>query len=440
MVTKPQIIKCSAREIIDSRGNPTVEATVVLSDGSIGVASVPSGASTGIYEAVEKRDGDMSRYNGRGVLGAVRSICRTISPALVGIYATEQDEVDKILCELDGTENKENLGANAILAVSLANARACANSYRMPLFRFLGGMEARTLPIPMMNILNGGAHADNNIEIQEFMIVPVTAPSFSDALRMGCEIYRKLGEILKKAGKSTAVGDEGGFAPSLASDEEAIEYICHAIEECGYSDSIKIALDAASSEWYCEDEGRYKLKKRGVKYDRDGLIGFWTKLCDKYPIISIEDGLDQRDFSGWSILTERLGDKVMLVGDDLFVTNPKRLREGINMGAANAILVKPNQIGTLSEVMDVTNTAYSREYISIMSHRSGETEDTTIADLSVGFGTKFIKSGAPCRSERVSKYNRLIRIEASLGKSAKYGFNFGTVKPTAKTFCGDVHE
>ena len=440
MVIKPQIIKCSAREIIDSRGNPTVEATVVLSDGSIGVASVPSGASTGIYEAVEKRDGDSDRFGGKGVLSVVNSICRVISPELVGIYATEQDEVDKILCDLDGTPNKENLGANATLAVSLANARACANSYKMPLYRFLGGMEARTLPIPMMNIMNGGAHANNNIEIQEFMIVPTAAPSFADAVRMGCEIYHRLGDLLKGKGKSTSVGDEGGYAPALDSDEEAIEYICSAIDSCGYSDSVKIALDVASSEWYCPETRLYKLKKRGLEYDRGGLISFLENLCAKYPIISIEDGLDQRDFDGWRELTSRLGSKIMLVGDDLFVTNVKRLKEGIGKGAANAILVKPNQVGTLSEVMDVTSTAYSREYISVMSLRSGETEDTTIADLSVGLGTKFIKSGAPCRSERVAKYNRLIRIEASLGKSAKYGYNFGNVKPTVKTFCGDCCE
>lgn len=440
MVTKPQIIKCSAREILDSRGNPTIEATVVLSDGSLGVASVPSGASTGIYEAVEKRDGDSSRYNGRGVLSAVNSVCRTISPALIGVYATEQSEVDKILCELDGTENKQNLGANTILAVSLANARACANSYRMPLYKFVGGMEAKVLPIPMMNILNGGAHANNNIEIQEFMIVPTAAPSFTDAVRMGSEIYHKLGEILKKEKKSVAVGDEGGYAPSLDSDEQAIEYICRAIEACGYSDSVKLALDAAASEWYSEADSCYKLKKRGMEYDRDALIDFWEKLCNLYPIISIEDGLDQRDFVGWSKLTERIGKRCMLVGDDLFVTNVKRLKEGIGMGAGNAVLVKPNQVGTLTEVIDVTSTAYAKEYLSIMSHRSGETEDTTIADLAVGLGTKFIKSGAPCRSERVAKYNRLIRIEASLGKSAKYGFNFGSIRPTAKTFCGESFE
>lgn len=440
MVTKPQIIKCSAREILDSRGNPTIEATVVLSDGSLGVASVPSGASTGIYEAVEKRDGDSSRYNGKGVLSAVNSVCRTISPALIGVYATEQSEVDRILCELDGTENKQNLGANTILAVSLANARACANSYRMPLYKFVGGMEAKVLPIPMMNILNGGAHANNNIEIQEFMIVPTAAPSFTDAVRMGSEIYHKLGEILKKEKKSVAVGDEGGYAPSLDSDEQALEYICRAIEACGYSDSVKLALDAAASEWFSESENCYKLKKRGMEYGRDGLIDFWEKLCNLYPIISIEDGLDQRDFAGWSKLTERIGNRCMLVGDDLFVTNVKRLKEGIGMGAGNAVLVKPNQVGTLTEVIDVTSTAYAKEYISIMSHRSGETEDTTIADLAVGLGTKFIKSGAPCRSERVAKYNRLIRIEASLGKSAKYGFNFGSIRPTAKTFCGESFE
>lgn len=439
-MTKPQIIKCSAREILDSRGNPTLEATVVLSDGSFGVASVPSGASTGIYEAAELRDGDRKRYGGRGVLTAVNNVCRVISPAVVGLYATEQDEVDRAMRELDGTDNKSRLGANAILAVSLANARACANSYKMPLYRFIGGMEARCLPIPMMNILNGGAHADNNVEIQEFMIVPTTAPSFSDAVRMGCEIYHMLGDILKRRGCSIAVGDEGGYAPSLESDEQALDYICEAIEACGYSDCVKLALDAAASEWYSESDGIYRLSKRGIRYTADELIDFWEGLVRDYPIISIEDGLDQRDFSGWVRLTERLGKRCMLVGDDLFVTNLSRLKRGISEGAANAVLVKPNQIGTLSEVTEVTSAAAARDYLSIMSHRSGETEDTTIADLAVGLGTRFIKSGAPCRGERVAKYNRLIRIEASLGRSASYGFNFGRIKPTARTFCGEVTE
>ncbi len=438
MNTKAQIIKCSAREILDSRGNPTVEATVMLSDGTIGVASVPSGASTGIYEAHELRDGDKKRYGGRGVLGAVGNVCRVISGALVGCYASDRAEIDRILCETDGSENKEKLGANAILAVSLASARACANSYQMPLFRWLGGSSACRLPVPMMNILNGGKHASNNIEIQEFMIMPMGAPSFADALRMGSEIYHALGSILEKEGKSIAVGDEGGFAPDLDSDESAIEYICRAIEQAGYdTDTVKIALDVAASEWYSEDEDLYMMKKRGEKMKREELIDYFKGLCGRYPIISIEDPLDQRDFSGWSKMTTALGSRCMIVGDDLFVTNPQRLRKGISEGAANAILVKPNQIGTLSEVCEVTSIAGMSGYSYIMSHRSGETEDTTIADLAVGLNAPFIKSGAPCRSDRVAKYNRLLRIEASLGKTAKYGFGANNSEPTSKTFCGE---
>ncbi len=438
MTTKPQIIKCFAREILDSRGNPTVEASVMLSDGTVGVASVPSGASTGIYEASEKRDGDKNRYRGLGVLEAVGNVCRNISPALVGVYATEQNEADRIMCALDGSENKANIGANAILAVSLSIARACANSYKMPLFRYLGGIEATRLPIPMMNILNGGAHASNNIEIQEFMIVPAGAPSFADALRMGSEIYHVLGNILKKEGRATTVGDEGGFAPNLESDEEAIRYICRAIEEAGYSnEQVKIALDVAASEWYCEDSGMYELKKRGSKLSRDEVIANITRLCTMYPIISVEDPLDQRDFEGWSKLTAEIGNKCMLVGDDLFVTNPKRLREGIEKDSANAILVKPNQIGTLSEVCEVVGIAKSSGYNYILSHRSGETEDTTIADIAVGLNAPFIKSGAPCRTDRVAKYNRLLRIEASLGKNARYGFNKGNSSSVTKTYCGE---
>ena len=435
---KPQIVKCSGREIIDSRGNPTVEATVVLSDGTVGVASVPSGASTGIYEAVEKRDGDKRRFGGMGVLEAVNGICRAISPELVGCYAAEQSVIDRLMCELDGTENKEKLGANAILAVSLANARACANAYEIPLYRWLGGSRAVRLPIPMMNILNGGAHANNDVEIQEFMIVPVGAPSFSDAFRMGCEIYHTLGAILKKEGLSTGVGDEGGYAPSLGGDEKAIDYIISAIEQAGYTtNEVKIALDAAASEWFDEGSGSYIMHKKGKRIDRDALAEYWRRLVEKYPIISIEDPLDQRDFEGWSRLTTEIGDKVMLVGDDLFVTNPERLRRGIESGAANAILIKPNQIGTLSEVIQVTDIASSSGYSYILSHRSGETEDTTIADLAVGLGAPFIKSGAPCRTDRVAKYNRLLRIEASLGHSARYGLSYDRVKPTVHTYCGE---
>ena len=435
---KPQIVKCSGREILDSRGNPTVEASVMLSDGTVGVASVPSGASTGIYEACEKRDKDARRYGGRGVLEAVSGICKSISPELVGIYAAEQASVDRLMISLDGTENKSKLGANAILAVSLANARACANAYQVPLFRWIGGSRATRLPIPMMNILNGGAHADNNVEIQEFMIVPVGAPSFADALRMGSEIYHALGAILKKKGLASGVGDEGGFAPSLESDEQALDYICSAITAAGYStDTVKLALDVASSEWYDEEAGRYRMPKRGRVMERGELIEYFQSLAAQYPLISVEDPLDQRDFEGWKQITRAMGDKIMLVGDDFFVTNPARLKRGIDVGAANAILVKPNQIGTLSEVITVTGLAASAGYSYILSHRSGETEDTTIADLAVGLGAPFIKSGAPCRSDRVAKYNRLLRIEASLGHSATYGLSQSAIKPTATTFCGE---
>ncbi len=436
MSSKSQIIKCTAREILDSRGNPTVEASVILSDGNVGVASVPSGASTGIYEAVEKRDGDNKRYGGRGVLTAVGGICRVISPSLIGVYATEQSEIDRILIELDGTENKEKLGANAILAVSLAAARAAANSYKIPLYKYIGGISAVRLPIPMMNILNGGAHASNNVEIQEFMICPVNAPSFSDALRMGSEIYHTLGKILKSEGKSVSVGDEGGFAPNLTSDREAIEYIIKAIEGAGYTtNDVKIALDVAASEWYSEDDGKYHLNKRGEVLLCEQVIDYMTSLVGDYPIISIEDPLDQRDFDGWRKITEKLNDKIMLVGDDLFVTNEARVRYGIQNKIANSVLVKPNQIGTLSEVLNVIEVAKSSEYRCIMSHRSGETEDTTIADLAVGFGTEFIKTGAPCRSDRVAKYNRLLRIESSIGGSAIYGLSASKSRPIHKTSC-----
>lgn len=435
---KPQIVKCTGREILDSRGNPTVEATVVLSDGTIGVASVPSGASTGIYEACEKRDGDDRRYGGKGVLEAVNNVCRLISPELVGVYVSEQSTIDRLMIELDGTDNKSKLGANAILAVSLAAARACANAYGVPLFRWIGGARASRLPIPMMNVLNGGAHASNNVEIQEFMIVPTGAPSFSDALRMGSEIYHALGRILKNKGLSTAVGDEGGFAPDLDSDEQALDLLCEAISAAGYgTDKVKLALDVASSEWFDESSRTYKLPKRQKKMGREELIDYYESLVSKYPIVSIEDPLDQRDFEGWRIITERIGESVMLVGDDLFVTSPSRLKQGIGLGAANAILVKPNQIGSLTEVISVTNIASAAGYSYILSHRSGETEDTTIADLAVGLGAPFIKSGAPCRSDRVAKYNRLLRIEASLGHSATYGLNPDGVKPTVTTYCGE---
>jgi len=417
---KPQISKCCAREILDSRGNPTVEATVILYDGTVGVASVPSGASTGIYEAHELRDNDKTRYFGKGVTDAVTNVCKIISPSICGICASEQSEIDRILTELDGSENKSHLGANAILAVSLACARAAANFYHIPIYKYIGGICAQRLPTPMFNILNGGAHASNNIEIQEFMIVPKGAESFAEALRMGSEIYHTLGRILKSEGKSTAVGDEGGYAPELSDDEEAVSYICRAIEESGYnSELVGIALDAASGEWF--DDGIYKLNKRGVSRTSEELIAYYEELCSKYPIISIEDGLDVRDPDGWAELTKRLGGKIKLVGDDLFVTNPERFRKGIEDGIANAILVKPNQIGTLSEVLHVIRLARESGYSYILSHRSGETEDTTIADIAVGTNAHFIKSGAPCRSERVAKYNRLLRIEACLNSGACFG-------------------
>ena len=422
-MNKPQIVRCSAREILDSRGNPTVEASVFLADGTVGMASVPSGASTGIYEAHERRDKNPARYGGKGVEDAVCAICRKISPTISGINATEQAELDRVLLQLDGTPDKSLLGANAMLAVSLANARAAANWYHLPLYRYLGGLEASKLPVPMMNILNGGAHASNNVEIQEFMIVPVGFSRFSEALRAGSEIYHALGSLLKKKGLSTAVGDEGGFAPSLESDESAIELILEAISLAGYNnEQVRIALDAAASEWFDEQSGTYVLPKTGKKMSSSELVAYWKGLCDKFPaIMSVEDALDQRDNEGWKSITAALGSKIMLVGDDLFVTNAKRLMSGIEAGIANSILIKPNQVGTLTETLDTVAVAKSNSYRFILSHRSGDTEDTTIADIAVALGAGFIKTGAPCRSERVAKYNRLLRIESSLNCSARYG-------------------
>ncbi len=432
-MSKPQILKCCAREILDSRGNPTVEATVVLCDGTVGVAGVPSGASTGMYEAHELRDNDPDRFGGKGVREAVANVCDILSPALSGMYACEQDEIDRSILALDGTENKSKLGANATLSVSLATARAAANFYHMPLYRYLGGVGPYRLPVPMMNVLNGGAHASNNMEIQEFMIVPVGAPSFSEALRWGSEVYHTLGRLLREDGHSTSVGDEGGFAPDLGADEDAIEYLIRAIESSGHStDEIKISLDVAASEWYTgprvdiegfkkskSDKGGdvYTLPKRGESMSRDALIERWVDYVHRYPILSIEDGLTETDFDGWAELTRRVGHDVRLVGDDLFVTNTARLRTGMAVGAANSILIKPNQIGTLSETMEVIRAARDGGYGFVLSHRSGETEDTTIADIAVAMGAHFIKSGAPCRTDRVAKYNRLLRIEASLGRT-----------------------
>ncbi len=418
MTTK--IKKILAREIIDSRGNPTVEAQVVTESGVCAIASVPSGASTGEFEAVELRDND-NRYMGKGVRNAVANITGSISPTLQGISVLSQRKIDRIMCELDGTENKSNLGANATLAVSLACAKTAAKLLNIPLYRYIGGVNAHTLPVPMMNILNGGAHASNNIDIQEFMIMPVSACCFSEGLRQCCEIYHTLGSILKSEGKATGVGDEGGFAPDLDSDEQAIEYILKAVEKAGYTtDDIKIALDVASSEWY--KDGFYHLPKRNTRMNSDDLISYIEKLCVSYPIISVEDGLSEHDFKGFAKLTQKLGSRIQLVGDDLFVTNTKRLRYGIEMGAANSILVKVNQIGTLTESIEAVQCAHRASYSAVISHRSGETEDITIADIAVALNAGQIKTGAPCRSDRVAKYNRLLRIEEELGDVSEYGF------------------
>lgn len=404
-----KIKSISAREILDSRGNPTVEARVILADNSCGIASVPSGASTGFYEAHELRDGDKSRYGGLGVRMAISNITEKIAPALLGLDATRQEEIDDLMCSMDATENKERLGANAILAVSLAVAKAAAAHQNVELYRYLGGVRSSSLPTPMFNILNGGKHADNNIEIQEFMVVPHGLP-IGEAVRAGSEIYHALAKILKSKGLSTAVGDEGGFAPNLSSDEAAIELLVEAITAAGYStDTVGIALDVAASEWY--ENGRYKMQKHDSESTAEQLIEYYTCICNKYPIISIEDGLSEDDFAGWCSLTKALGDKIMLVGDDLFVTNQKRLSRGVELGAANAILIKPNQIGTLTEVMRVIDLASRSGYKYIISHRSGETLDTSISDIAVATCAPFIKAGAPCRGERVAKYNRLLEIE-----------------------------
>ncbi len=430
-MNKARIMQCCARQILDSRGNPTVEATVILEDGTHGTASVPSGASCGSFEAHEKRDADPDYYHGKGVLKAVHNVCQVISPALSGINPTDQYEVDRILLELDGTSNKSKLGANALLAVSLANAKAAAKHFCMPLYRYLGGADAVRLPVPMMNILNGGAHAANNIAIQEFMIVPSGAESFSEGLRMGSEIYHTLGNMLKENKLSSTVGDEGGFAPDLESDEKAIELIIEAIEKAGFSTStVRIALDVAASEW--AHDGRYELVKRNKSYTSSELTDYFVSLTQKYPIFSMEDPLGEQDFPAWEALTARCGKQIMLVGDDLFVTNTERLKMGITNRAANAILVKPNQIGTLSETLNVIRLAKDNGYRFILSHRSGETEDTALADIAVAVGAPFIKTGAPCRSERVAKYNRLLRIEAALSNSAHYGQKALETAPNTK--------
>ncbi|MBR3507694.1 MAG: phosphopyruvate hydratase [Lachnospiraceae bacterium] len=418
-----EIEKVVGREILDSRGNPTVEAEVILVDGTIGRGTAPSGASTGEFEALELRDGDKARYLGKGVTKAVENINGIINQTIVGMDASDIYAIDQAMIKADGTKDKSRLGANAILAVSIAAARAASISLDIPLYRFLGGISGNRLPVPMMNILNGGAHATNTVDTQEFMIMPVGAPSFKECLRWCAEVFHALASILKAKGLATSVGDEGGFAPNLSSDEETIETILEAVRKAGYEPGrdFMIAMDAASSEWKSEKgKGFYKLPKAGTEYTTDELIEHWAALCEKYPIISIEDGLDEEDWEGWQKLTKRLGDKVQLVGDDLFVTNTERLSKGIEMGAGNAILIKLNQIGSVSETLEAIKMAHKAGYAAISSHRSGETADTTIADLAVALNTCQIKTGAPSRSERVAKYNQLLRIEEELGSSAVY--------------------
>lgn len=417
------IAKIIGRQILDSRGNPTVEVDIYTTNGRTARAAVPSGASTGIHEAVELRDNDKGRYLGKGVQNAVANINTVINEALEGQYVFDQKAIDSLLIELDGTENKSRLGANAILGVSLAVAKVAAIEAGMSLFRYIGGPGAYTMPVPMMNILNGGSHADNKIDIQEFMVMPFGAASFSDGLRMGTEIFHHLKAVLKEKGMSTNVGDEGGFAPSLNSNEEAIQVVMDAIVKAGYTPGkdIFIALDAASSEFYNKEKGKYIFESTGQELTSEEMVEFWADWSDRFPIVSIEDGLDEDDWNGWKMLTERIGNKVQLVGDDLFVTNTKRLERGISGGIANSILVKVNQIGTLTETIEAVQMATRNNYTSVMSHRSGETEDTTIADLSVALNCGQIKTGSASRSDRMAKYNQLLRIEEELGDQALYG-------------------
>jgi enolase len=418
------IASIQARQILDSRGNPTIEVDVITDNGILGRAAIPSGASTGIHEAVELRDGDKAIYMGKGVLKAVNNVNTIINEDLKGMYIYDQRQVDNKMLALDATENKANLGANAILGVSLAVAKAAAEEAHLPLYKYIGGVNANVLPIPMMNILNGGAHADNNIDFQEFMIMPVGAETFGEALRMGTEVFHNLKKLLNDKNYSTGVGDEGGFAPNLKSNDEAIEFILKAIEKAGYKagKDISLALDVASSSFYLEKEKKYHFKKStGEKLSNKEMTDYYVQLCKKYPIVSIEDGLAEDDWDGWKDLTEKLGKKVQLVGDDLFVTNVTRVQKGIDENIANSVLVKVNQIGSLSETIDTVQLADRSSYTSIISHRSGETEDTTIADLSVALNTGLIKTGSACRSERIAKYNQLLRIEEALGASARYG-------------------
>ncbi len=417
-----QIEKVIGREILDSRGNPTVEAEVILADGTVGMGAAPSGASTGEFEALELRDGDKSRYLGKGVTKAVKNINTVINGVISGMDASDIYAIDKAMIAADGTKDKSKLGANAILAVSIAAARAAATAMDIPLYKFLGGISGNRLPVPMMNILNGGAHAANTVDVQEFMIMPVGAENFKEALRWCAEVFHALASLLKSKGLATSVGDEGGFAPDLASDEEAIQYILEAVKRAGYEPGrdFMIAMDAASSEWKGAQKGEYVLPKSGQRFTSQELIAHWKQLVQKYPIISIEDALDEEDWDGWQQLTKELGDKVQLVGDDLFVTNTERLKKGIELGCGNSILIKLNQIGSVSETLEAIKMAHKAGYTAISSHRSGETADTTIADLAVALNTCQIKTGAPSRSERVAKYNRLLKIEEELGNAAVY--------------------
>ena len=416
------IIDVFGREVLDSRGNPTVEVEVALDDGSFGRAAVPSGASTGAFEAVELRDCDTQRYMGKGVMDAVAHVNEEIAEALIGFEAEDQRAIDATMLEIDGTDNKGALGANAILGASLACAKAAAESAQLPLYKYVGGIGAHVLPTPMMNILNGGVHADNNVDFQEFMIMPVGAPTFTEALRWCAEIYHTLKKVLHEAGLGGGVGDEGGFAPNFTTNEEPLEYIVRACEAAGYKPGVDImfAMDPASTEFYNAETGKYELKGEGRELSSAEMVDYWAALVEKYPIISIEDGMAEEDWDGWKALTDRIGDKVQLVGDDLFVTNSKRLAKGIQLGCANAILIKVNQIGSLTETLEAIEMAKRAGYACVMSHRSGETEDTTIADLAVACNTGQIKTGAPCRSDRVAKYNQLLRIEEELGDQAEY--------------------
>ncbi len=426
------IINIHARQILDSRGNPTVEVEVITENGILGRAAVPSGASTGVHEAVELRDGDKKSYLGKGVKKAVNNVNTTLNNELKGYHVTDQALIDKTMLDIDGTPNKATLGANAILGVSLAVANAAAQETGQPLFRYIGGVNANTLPMPMMNILNGGSHADNSVDFQEFMIMPVGAESFTRAIQMGAEIFHNLKSVLKKKGYSTSVGDEGGFAPNLKSNEEAVQLILEATENAGYKpgEDIFITLDPAASEFFLKDEKVYHLhKSSGDKLTPSEMVEYWADWVNKYPIISIEDGLDEDDWDGWQLMTSKLGNKIQLVGDDLFVTNVKRLQQGIDKNVGNSILVKVNQIGTLTETIEAVNLAYKNHYTAVISHRSGETEDTTIADLAVALGTGQIKTGSACRSERIAKYNQLLRIEEILGETAQYpGKSFRFIK------------